>query len=85
MKIKFESKPDPKGPVSLSKYNFLVECKDELTVDFTITKPTIKQSLNFEKDRSMEKVEEPIPDGIFHLTKKDLKKLVAALQLIIKS
>lgn len=83
MKIKFESKPD-KTPLSPSIYTFYLECKDEVTVEILITKPTLKQGTMMNDSPIMQRSEDPISDGVVKMSKKDLKKLIGALQLMIK-
>ncbi len=84
MKIKFESKTE-KTPFSPSSYTFFIESRDDDVVDFKITKPIVRQGKMLSDGITMEKADEPISDGVFKLTKKELKKLVGALKIIMTS
>lgn len=87
MIIKFESGKDKtkQAFTAPGPYTFFINCPDDQVVEVSVSRPKVVQANMDTHNPSMKKVDEPIDDGIFRLTKKDLKKLVAALNVVLKN
>lgn len=82
MKIKFEIKN--KGTLH-PLYTIFMEHKREEDVEFLITKFNTQQLVLPDKNPIATQADIPINDGLLSMNKVNLKKFIAALQLLAKS
>jgi len=83
MKIKFEIKSAPNSPNPL--FTIFCENKGDDNVELLITKFNVVQLNLPDKNPMALKNEVPINDGLLTMNKANLKKFIAALQLLAKS
>lgn len=83
MKIKFEIKSSENAQYPL--FTIFMEKKPKDMVEFLITRFNTRQLLLPNKNPIAEKSDLPINDGILAMDKSNLKKFIAALQLLGKS
>jgi hypothetical protein len=83
MKIKFETKKNPKEAY-VPPITIFMENKSDDTVEFLVTTVDIKQTELIGRNE-VQKSDKPITDGKFILSKSNLKKFIRALQLMDKS
>jgi hypothetical protein len=85
MKIKFEIKSNPKSSYSSNLFTIFMENKTDDNVEFLITKFNLRQLSMGDRQVVAEKSDIPINDGLLTMSKINLKKFIAALQLLSKS
>lgn len=83
MKIKFEVKPNPKQVNP--NYIIMMEHQGEDNVEFKLTKFELRQAKMFNKNPVMQGSEFPIPEGLMVMSKANIKKFIAVLQLLVKA
>lgn len=86
MRIKFEVKTAANTNSAYnSKFTIVMEHVGEEGVRILITKPTLQEMRLYDKNPAIEKKDIPISDGILTMSKVNLKKFIAALQLLAKN
>ena len=82
MKIKFEVKSSKTSEHPL--YTIFMENENADMVKFLLTRFNLRQ-LKMGENSMVEKTDVPVSDGVIQMSKDNLKKFIAALQLLYKS